>query len=471
MRSEVPGARVCNVANVPVRRIGFGIFGLLLAGLVLPAAEARPPITALCGARVIDGRGRIYDNAVVLIDGQNIARVGLASQVSIPPGATVVNYQGKTIMPGIVSDHSHVGQVDGVTTGPACYNRENIVRQLKQYEAYGVTTVMALGLNNPDVFQQLRRRERRELPAGAELFGADRGLGVPGGAPPVPDGPDELDRPATPTEARLDVDAAAHRKAFMVKLWLDNFGGTLPVKMSPAISQAIIQEAHRHHLRVAGHIFNQADARRLIGEGIDILAHGVRDQALDPALIQALKQRGTWCIPTLSLDESFYIYAEHPDWMNRPFFRNAVPPALQAQFDDPAWRSKTLQDPKLDVHRRALAVNQQNLVKLVQNGVRVGFGTDSGANPLRIPGFAEHRELFLIRQAGLTPMQAIELATSEAATLLSLEDRGAIVAGMLADVVVLDADPLVDISNADRIAAVWHRGQRVSGPIDQYKGQ
>jgi len=94
--------------------------------------------------------------------------------------------------------------------------------------------------------------------------------------------------------------------------------------------------------------------------------------------------------------------------------------------------------------------------------VSVGFGTDSGALPGRIPGFAEHHELALMVRAGLTPLQAITAATGENAKLLHAGDRGTIAAGKHADLLVLDADPLVDIGNTQRIFAVYHDGHSIA---------
>jgi imidazolonepropionase-like amidohydrolase len=99
--------------------------------------------------------------------------------------------------------------------------------------------------------------------------------------------------------------------------------------------------------------------------------------------------------------------------------------------------------------------------------VRLGFGSDSGVG-LRIPGVAEHLELALMVEAGLTPMQAITNATSNAAALLKLDDRGVLASGKLADLVVLEGDPTADISNSRKIHAVWHRGKKAAGPLETF---
>jgi imidazolonepropionase-like amidohydrolase len=103
----------------------------------------------------------------------------------------------------------------------------------------------------------------------------------------------------------------------------------------------------------------------------------------------------------------------------------------------------------------------QNLRRVAEAGVNIGFGTDAGAQPVRIPGVSEHRELQLMVQAGLTPMQAITIATSKSAAMLHQNDTGTIAVGKTADLLVLDGNPLTQIENTEKILGVWHNGQRV----------
>jgi imidazolonepropionase-like amidohydrolase len=445
---------------------------LLLATALLTATGAHAA-TVIRGARVIDGTGTpARDDVTLVVDGDHFSIVGPGLRVKMPDGTKVVDYTGKTIIPGLISDHSHIGLVDGTKGGqPTLYSRENALRQLRQWRAYGVTTVTSLGLNNPDVFYPLRADLHAGKADAADLFGADHGIGVPGGAPPakmMQAGTSQLDRPTTPDEARAAVDAAAARGTDLVKIWLDDFNGSLPVKMKPEIWRAVIEEAHAKHLRVAAHVYYLDDARKLVDDGVDILAHGVRDKPVDQGFIDTMKQHGTWYVATLDLNEAAYIYARHPAWMDQPFFAHAVQPALATQFADGAWRDKVQNDGSTPVNEAALKTNEQNFKRLYDAGIRVGFGTDSGATPLRIPGFAEHRELALMVDAGLTPVQAINVATQRAAALLGLDDRGVIANGKRADFVVLDGDPSKDIEASTHIQAVWQRGIQVSGKVTDF---
>ncbi|KAB1069901.1 amidohydrolase family protein [Methylobacterium planeticum] len=430
---------------------------LILAG---PGARAQP--VALTGIRLIDGVNAPTDEAVLVIDGGRIVAAGRRGAVVIPEGAQVRDYAGRTILPGLISDHSHVGQVQGVSNGSANYTRENILAQLRAYTARGVTTIMALGLNGA-IFPDLRAEAHAGRLPGADLFGVDRGIGVPDGAPPQPMlrvGLDQLLRPANAEEGREAVRAMKARGTDLVKLWLDDFGGSVPAKMQPAVYEAVIDEAHKLDLRVAAHVHDLEDARAIVQAGADILAHGVRDKPVDPAFVALLKARGTWYIATLALDEATFVYAERPDWTQSAFVREALSPELRARFDDPAWQRETRAGAKAEGARRSLAMNLQNLKTLHEAGVRLGFGTDSGATPERVPGVSEHRELALMVQAGLTPQDALTIATARAAELLGLSDRGRLEPGRRADFVVLSADPAADIANSTAILEVWKEGRR-----------
>jgi imidazolonepropionase-like amidohydrolase len=428
-------------------------------------------LTVLRGMRLIDGAGGPpIEDATLVIEGQIVKLVGPSARIAVPPGAKVIDLVGKTVIPGLVSNHAHLGVVDGTAAGPGHDTRENLLRQLAQYEAYGVTTITSLGFNGP-MFYELQPGLHQGALAGADAFGADRGIGVPAAAPPVEVGAGKPYRPATVEEARQAVRETAARQptpAF-VKIWVDDFHGSLKAKMSPEIEAAVIDEAHQQKLRVAAHVFYLDDARRLVAEGVDVLAHGVRDRPVDMPFIAALKARHLAYVPTLGLDETFFVYAERPSWVDSPFFRHAVQPPLAAQLDDPAWRARTLADAKtIRESKAALAMNLKNLKLLHEAGVRVGFGTDSGATPLRIPGFAEHHELRLMIEAGYTPLQAITCATRDAALVLGLEDRGLLARGKLADLVVVEGNPALDIADVDRIVSVWHRGQETHHGVETF---
>jgi len=450
-------------------RILCSLSGLAVACVLGASTAADAQTTALRGARVIDGSGGTpIDNATIVIRDGRIVAIGSSTATPVPSGAEVVDYTGKTVIPGLISDHSHVGIFIGLKAAPENYNRDAILRQLKQLEAYGVTTVMALGLNSP-LFYELRPELHAGRLPGADLFGADQGIGAVGGAPPatvVPVGENQVSRPDTTERTRESIRQMAARKTDMVKIWLDGMGGLMP-KMPKEVYSAAIDEAHKNGLRVAAHIYDLDDAKAIVRAGVDVIAHGVRDKPVDTEFIDMMKARQVWYVSTIVLDYTGFIFAEQPSWMREPFLQRALHPAVRAQFDDPAYRERTLASPATAKNKAAVTTNKQNLKVLHDAGVRVGFGSDSGVG-LRIPGVAEQLELALMVEAGLTPMQAIINATSNAAALLKLDDRGVLASGKLADLVVLDGDPTADIANSRKIHAVWHRGKKAAGPIETF---
>lgn len=430
-----------------------------LALLVL-ATPAWAETVAITGIRLIDGTGAApVENAVIVVRDGRI--VSAESDVEIPPDARRIAHDGRTVIPGLISTHSHVGQVGGTSMGAKNYTREVITAELEQFARYGVTTVVALGNNGP-LFTTLREEAHNGSLAGANLFGVMQGIGVPNGAPPQESlqvAPNQLFRPNTADEARDAIDRMAAANTDLVKLWLDNFGGLLPVKMKPEIYRAVIEQSHKHGLKVAAHVHDLDDAIAIVEAGADIVAHGIRDKPVTPELIETMKAKGVWYVPTLALDDATFIWAEASAWTETDFVRQGVSPELAAQIDDPAWREKVLKEPRTAAARRSLAMNLQNLKTLHDAGVKIAFGTDSGATPLRVPGVAEHRELALMVEARLSPADAVTIATKNAAELMGLDDRGTIEMGKRADLLVLDGDPLSDIGASERIVEVWSAGR------------
>lgn len=417
------------------------------------------------GARVFDGERDLGIVSMLIRDGR-IEAIGPGVE-PVAADARRVDYGGRYLIPGLVSNHAHVANTEGTEHGDRFYTRENVIRDLRRFQALGVTTVTALGLNG-DAFHALRDEVNADPALGASLLGAGGGIGVAQGAPPAVNMGLEHDpvlRPATPDEAREAVRRQAEAGIDIVKLWVDDLGGEAPI-MRPEIYRAAIAEAHARGLLVAAHIHDLGPAQDLVDAGIDVIAHGVRDRPVDTPLVAAMRERGTWYVPTVQIDEANYLYAEQPGLVERePALRAALPQQVRAQFEDAGWRQRQLDGDGIAKARSAVQTNLANLRTLHEAGIRIGFGTDSGALPHRVIGFAEHRELELMTQAGFTPLQALGAATRDAAALLRLDDRGMLAPGKRADFVVLDADPLSDIRNTRRIEAVWQAGQQVSGAI------
>jgi imidazolonepropionase-like amidohydrolase len=346
------------------------------------------------------------------------------------------------------------------------YNLPNITAALNQFERYGVTTIVSLGLNR-DLVYSLRDQQRAGTLGGATILTAGRGIGVQNGAPALPAAPDQVDRPATAAEARREVDAFAAHHADIVKIWVDPLHGKAP-EMDNAIYTAIIDQAHKDRLPVAAHIYTLDDARQLVNDGIDVLAHSVRDRPVDEGFVQSVLEHHTWYIPTLALDEAFYIYATDPAIMNSDFFRQAAGSQLLANLQSSDYAAKARASADTKQHEQDESIARQNLKTLYDAGVHIVSGTDSGASPGRIPGFSEHRELEDLVAAGLTPLQAITDATGSTGQFIhTLEPSlnvGLVAPGYSADLIVLAADPLADIRNTRKMVAIYHQGNLVKNP-------
>jgi imidazolonepropionase-like amidohydrolase len=440
----------------------------IVLGLLTSVQGQTSRVVVLQGARLIDGTGQPpRENAALVIEGDHISAIGTVGKMHYPKGARVIDMRGRTIVPSLINGHGHLGVVLGTGQSPNAYTRENVQNAVLQYEQYGVTSVLVMGLNR-DLVYELRDEQKTGTFPGASIFTAGRGIGVPGAAPPVPVAPDQVYRPTTAEEARAEVRDMASHHVDMIKIWVDDIFGRFS-KMQPEVYAAIIDEAHKHGIKVAAHVFYLADAKALVADGVDVLAHSVRDQKVDADLIKAMKSRGLFYIPTLTVDESFYVFAEQPELMANPFFTQAVSPDLLKMFQSPEYRAKAEGDPNLAKNKAAHATAMQNLKLLQEAGVRVAFGTDSGAFPTRIPGWAEHRELELMVDSGLTPMEAIVAATRVSAGLLQANDRGTLEPGKRADLIVLAANPLDDIRNTRRMVAIWHAGREVQPRVPAAK--
>ncbi|MGO2261829.1 amidohydrolase family protein [Halomonas sp.] len=308
---------------------------------------------------------------------------------------------------------------------------------------------------NPTLFYELRETLRGPDTEGADLYGAGPGIGVSDGAPPA-DAMSVLDgqvlRPSTPEQTRKALQEMAEAGVDMIKVWIDDMDGSAP-KMAPEIYTAAAEEAHKQGLKIAAHVHDAEDAQAALDAGIDILAHGIRDKKIDDALLEQMAEQNVWYIPTIGIDEAEYIYAEHPEWLEDNFLAQGFSDELREQIKDGQWRAQALADTQ-DA-RDAVAMNMANLARVAQHGgIRIVMGTDSGATALRVPGIAEHRELELMVEAGMEPLAVLASATSMSADMLGIDDLGRINEGARAQFLVLEDDPIDEITNTRRIVEI-----------------
>jgi imidazolonepropionase-like amidohydrolase len=402
-------------------------------------------VRAFVGARIIDGAGRpAIEDAILITRGGRIEAVGPSARIAIPKGAERIDVGGKTIVPGLINAHGHVGETQGLRSGPEFYTRENILRQLRLYARYGVTTVFSLGGDREEAFR-LRGEQNTPPLARSRIYAA---------------GP--VITAETPEEARKMVDTVAAMKPDIIKIRVDDNLGTTK-KMTPGVYRAVIEEAHAKGLRIAAHIFYLEDAKALLKRGADYIAHSVRDRDIDDETIALLKRRDVCVCPTLTREVSAFVYGSTPAFFRDPFFLREADPAVLDQLRDPKREQAVRGSASAQGYRAALEVANRNLKKLSDSGVRIAMGTDTGP-PARFQGYFEHMELEMMVHAGLTPMQALKAATGDAARCMKLAGQiGTLEPGAWGDFLVLGANPLEDIRNTRTIESVWIAGDRLPG--------
>jgi imidazolonepropionase-like amidohydrolase len=422
------------------------VFSIVSGLILITATPAAAQTTALVGARVIDGTGRVIDGGTVIVRDGKIAQVGPAASVQVPPGAERVDLTGMTLMPGIINAHGHLTNVIGMRTDPNGGTRENVLRQLKTYAQYGVTSVFSLG-DEPAPAFQLRDEQSSGPLDRARIFLAG----------PVING----DSPEA-VRAMTDKVAAMHPDLLKIRID-DNLGSSR--KMPEAAWRAAIARAQELKMPIATHIFYLADAKAALAAGSNFIAHSVRDVPVDAEFISTLKARNACYSPTLMREVSTYVYGSTPVWANDPFFARGLGPeadAIKKQITDPQRQAEVQASNAYKQglrYKEALETAKKNLKTLSGQGVRIAMGTDTGP-PGRFQGFFEHLELEMMVDAGLTPMQAIVSATGTAAECYDKAGQiGSIAPGAAADFVVLKGNPLQDIKATRSIAAVWIAGR------------
>ncbi|HWD97691.1 MAG TPA: amidohydrolase family protein [Bryobacteraceae bacterium] len=430
-------------------------------GLVFPllAVALHAEVKVLRNFTLIDGTGRApVANSAMIIDNGRISWVGPVSQLKTPASAQVIDLSGKYVMPGLINLHGHLGAVIGVKQDASYETPDNVEKNLKKYASYGVTTVVSMGTDKDFVLQMRDKQRASGRPGETRIYSAGQGFVFKGGYGGLPGVTPEV---ATPQDVAPVIDKLAAEKVDLVKFWMDDHLGTKK-KMPHEIGKAIIDDAHKKGLPVAAHIFYLEDAKAVVDYGINGLAHSVRDKPVDQALIDSMKRHGTWQMAaTLAREAAIFTYARTPPFINDPFFDRGLSPDTIATLKSASFHQQMIKaDPEYEEFHQFLKTAQENLKRLADAGVKYGFGTDSGP-PTRFPGYAEHWELELMVQAGLTPMQVLTAATRNGAEFLKAKDLGTLEKSKWADLIVLDKNPLDDIRNSRTINAVYIAGNRV----------
>jgi imidazolonepropionase-like amidohydrolase len=426
----------------------------ILAAVVVSsvaASAARAQVTLYEGALLITGQGNAIEAASFLVDGDRFTRVGRKGEIALPNGSVRIDLSGKTVMPALVDTHVHLGYRKGLAFSPNNYTRETITDTLDRFAYYGIGAILETGTAIGNLSYQMRN----EPAPRPRYLTAGRGLAMPnaGALGPMRGSGYGV---TTEEEARADVRELAAQKADMVKIWVDDRGGTVE-KLHPNLYRAIIDEAHKHKMPVLAHVAKLEDAKDLLRAGVDGLAHVARVGEVDEELLALLKARPEVFLQHVLWGEQLLFYNSKPTWADEPMLRETFSPQEIRRLGDVFVQRG---------NRDALAESDasiRNIARLRATGARLVVGTDTGGvNGGQYFGFGTHIELeMLVTKGGFTPMEAIVAGTRDAAQALKLDRLGTISAGKEADFLVLSANPLDNIANTRRIEKVYLRGQEV----------
>jgi imidazolonepropionase-like amidohydrolase len=441
------------------------IFILLAVALSLsaPPQSSNGAAVVYEGARLVlgDGTPPIENGAFVVQNGR-IAAIGKQSSITPPKGAQHVDLSGKTVMPTLVNVHVHIGYEGYTSWGAANYTPQNVLDHLQREAFYGVGVTQSVGSSPTDASIQFQRDQ-----AAGKFPPASRFFFMPGMAPPN-GGPDivlmkgtkalhAIYEVSTGAEARAAVQGMAGKKLKNVKIWVDDRGGTYP-KMSPEVYTAVIDEAHKHGMKVHAHATQLADQKAVVRAGVDVLLHTVGNQKIDDELVSIINEKKPYWVPLIGLGDKTDVCD------NDPFVTQTLPAKLVEEI-----RATTVVRP-LEPTCGQLPANaatreemlRNNFPKMIAAGARLVLGTDAGISSGYTFGSAEYHELGRWVQFGLTPAEAIVAATSRSAALMGLPDTGLLGPGKRADFIVIDANPLDDIRNARRINSVYLSGAKIN---------
>ena len=425
---------------------------VLLAGCKPPEESVQK---AIIGAVLIDGTGGPpLSNSVVIVAGSRIRAVGNRANMPIPAGVEKINGAGKFLVPGLIDVHVHLGERAGPVYKAADYTRERIERNLNTYLYFGVTSVRSMGTDRKAGFD-VRNAERSGQWLSARLFTAGRGFTAPGGHPSQEVG-NVVIQTNSPEEARHHVDELAAEQVDAIKIWVDDLRGKAP-KVTPAVIDAILDQARKYNIPVTAHIYSLADTEHLVKAGAAGFLHMIQDtENIDPAFIARLRDLRIVFAPTLVRQEIDWLYAEHPERLDDPDVARSVDADVVAAARETARTARPSAADREEFERA-----RHNTRKLAGGGVLIAVGSDGGSG-LDFPGLMTHREVGLLVEAGLSPMDAIVAATKNGGLALRKGDElGTIEPGRRADLLLLSANPLEDVGNLRKIDRLMLDGEWV----------
>ena len=285
------------------------------------------------------------------------------------------------------------------------------------------------------------------------MYTAGQGFNLTGPYPGAP-----TMKPTTPEEARKGVQAHKALKVDFIKLWMGDKGFT------PDVVEAIVDEAKKQNIPVVAHIGNAAQVKQLADLGVTDFMHEARD-GMNPEFIAYAKSKGLSFAPTLGQGQSRWYYYEHPEILAMDPKFDGFYARGRAMLNDPARRQEIMGAADFAEQKQRFKDNNYPFIKMMSDaGIRIVTGTDCGAEASQTTpvGHTTHQEVQMFVEAGMTPANALRAATLDAARVLERTENpsyGSIQAGKIADLVVLNADPIADINNTIKIDRVMRAGQ------------
>ncbi|HEX4134578.1 MAG TPA: amidohydrolase family protein [Bryobacteraceae bacterium] len=426
------------------------------------------------GARLILGdTGAPIEDGAFLVRNGHIAAIGPKGSVKVPAGATHVDLTGRTVMPALNNIHAHLGYEGFVSWSVENHTAENVLDHLEREAFYGVGTTLSMG-EQPTAFaiEFQRNQLAGKFPPAARFFFA-AGLAPPGGGPDalLIQGTTPLHavyEVSTPDEAVAAVRKMAALKIKEVKFWVDNRDNSRGAmkKMPPEVYTPLIAEAHKHGMIVHAHATNLADQKGVVKAGVDVLVHTLVAEKLDDEFLAILKDKHPYWAPVMGLGDR----SELCDG-SVPFIEQSMPDSVVA--DIRAGKTWLPSPPCAAPPNAQFARREENLrynfPKYIAAGARIVLGTDAGVSQKYAYGFAEHHEIGMYVNLGLTPAEAIIASTSRPTEVLRITDTGTLARGKRADFIVLRANPLDNIRNTREIDSVYLYGAKLDRDAIQAK--
>ena len=416
-----------------------------LIAVALWSSSAQPPrlATAFVGATIIDGMGTAPYTATVVIEGERIIAVNRDGRA--PEGALVVDAKGMTLIPGLFDLHTHI-TVSGAALGVAADWPKNLMAYLYS----GVTSIADLG-----DYQENFEAVRRLIAAGtiegprvafASRFSTPGGHGAESGRPEA-----HTHEVLTPREAHAAMaEIMRGARPDLIKIFTDGWRygtGKDMTSMDGDTIAAIVEDAHKAGIPVITHTVTAERAKVAAKAGADIIGHSVNDVAMDTELTTVMHDQGTTYVPTLAVYE--------------PKGGRPITPLLHDVLD-PIFAKLPPDIQPTDAQRKRFSLLLRNVALAKEAHVAIASGTDAGMAQT-YHGWATLRELKLLVQSGMTPVEAITAATGTSAKALRVaSQRGTIAEGKLADLVLIDGHPDRNIDDIEKIRSVYIGGRAVN---------